>query len=297
MSQSEPWTISRLLSWTTDYFQKSGSESPRLDAEVLLAHACGCERVELYTSFNKVPDDDVRQKFREWVKRRGEGTPVAYLVGYREFYSLSFKVTPAVLIPRPETEFLVVTALDLIKTFEVKNRPLEIADVGTGSGAIAVTIAKHAPQCQVTATDISREAIQVAASNADKHGVSDRVKFVQCDLMEGIGIDQQFDLVVSNPPYVAEGERETLPPDVRNHEPEHALFAGAQGTDVIARLIPIAAERLRPAGWLAIEVSPQISEPVSNLLRENESFESPALTKDLSGLARVVTCRRLAPNG
>jgi len=293
MSQTEPWTISRLLSWTTNYFQQSGSESPRLDAEVLLAHASGCERIDLYTAFDKVPNDQVRESFRDLVKRRGEGTPVAYLVGYREFYSLSFNVSPAVLIPRPETEFLVITALDLIKDFEIKDRPLEVADIGTGSGAIAVTIAKHVPQSRVTATDISREAIEVATKNAAKHGVSDRVKFVECDLMEGVGNDQRFDFILSNPPYIAEGECRTLSPEVRDHEPEHALFAGPKGTEVIARLIPAAAQRLRTGGWLAMEISPQIAQAVCELIRGHKDFEAPSLTKDLSGLARVVMCRRI----
>src|SRR5947208_7672927 len=149
---SEPWTVLRLLTWTTDYLKSNGSASPRLDAEVLLAHARGCERIMLYAAFDQVIDESTRAKFRELVKRRAEGVPVAYLVGKREFYSLSFRVTPDVLIPRPETEFVVVAVLDALK--EIQN-PL-VADVGTGSGAIAVAIAKHAPLAKVVATDISQ---------------------------------------------------------------------------------------------------------------------------------------------
>lgn len=294
MPPTEPWTIKRLLSWTTDYFRKSGSESPRLDAEVLLAHCCGCERIELYTAFDSLPADEVRKKFRGLVKRRGEGAPVAHLVGYREFYSLTFKVTPAVLIPRPETEFLVIAALDLSMDHQVPDRPPEIADIGTGSGAIAVTVAKHHTYCRITATDISREAIDVAAENADLHGVSERIEFVQCDLMDAVPADRQFDLVLSNPPYVADGDRESLARDVRDHEPPQALFAGPEGTDVIARLIPAAAERLLPGGWLAMEISPQIATAVSGMIDQSESFETPSFIKDLSGSVRVIKCRRLS---
>src|SRR5437762_8307666 len=177
---SESWTILRLLTWTTDYLKSHGSESPRLDAEVLLAHARGCERIMLYAAFNEVVAEDVRTKFRELVKRRAEGVPVAYLVGTREFYSLSFHVTPDVLIPRPETEFVVVAALDALKgsgfgvqgsgeiqnpKSKIQNPPL-VADVGTGSGAIAVAIARHAPDCRVFATDISPAALAIAKGNA-----------------------------------------------------------------------------------------------------------------------------------
>src|SRR5438094_4731857 len=155
----ESWTVLRLLTWTTDYLKSHGSDSPRLDAEVLLAHARGCERIMLYAAFDQVIDESTRAKFRELVKRRAEGVPVAYLVGKREFYSLSFRVTPDVLIPRPETEFVVVATLDVLKEIpnpksKIQNPPL-IADVGAGSGAIAVAIAKHAPQAQIVAIDIS----------------------------------------------------------------------------------------------------------------------------------------------
>src|SRR5438094_5947716 len=172
---SESWTVLRLLSWTTEYLKSHGSESPRLDAEVLLAHARGCERIVLYTAFDEIVSEDVRTKFRELVKRRAEGVPVAYLVGTREFYSLSFRVTPDVLIPRPETELVVVAALDALKGsgFGVQGsgregiqNPALVADAGTGSGAIAVAIARHAPDCRVIATDISPAALAIAKGNA-----------------------------------------------------------------------------------------------------------------------------------
>src|SRR5687767_7835820 len=162
---SEAWTVLRLLTWTTDYLKSHGSDSPRLDAEVLLAHARGCERIQLYTAFDEVVTDEVRAAFRDLVKRRAEGVPVAYLVGKREFYSLSFRVTPDVLIPRPETEFVVLAALDALKIPNPKspipNSPL-VADIGVGSGAIAIAIAKHAPDCRLIAIDISHTALEIA---------------------------------------------------------------------------------------------------------------------------------------
>src|SRR6188472_816205 len=159
----DSWTVLRLLTWTTEYLKSHGSESPRLDAEVLLAHARGCERIMLYAAFDEVVPDDVRAVFRELVRRRAEGTPVAYLVGKREFYSLDFRVTPDVLIPRPETEHLVIAVLDRLKADGQK--PAQVADVGTGSGIIAICVAKQAPQVQVTAIDLSPAALAIAEEN------------------------------------------------------------------------------------------------------------------------------------
>src|SRR5262245_19147983 len=217
---SETWTILRLLTWTTDYLKSHGSESPRLDAEVLLAHARGCERIMLYAAFDQIVDEGTRARFRERVKRRAAGEPVAYLVGKREFYSLSFKVTTDVLIPRPETEFVVVAVLDALKGsgFRVQDSRDEepeargqgpttphllVADVGTGSGAIAVTVAKNAPDCRVVAIDSSLAALAVAKDNAAAHGVAGRVTFLEGDLLSSLPSEPRFAVVASNPPYVS----------------------------------------------------------------------------------------------
>ncbi len=188
-----PWTVLRLLEWTTDFFRQRGSESPRLDAEVLLAHARQCSRIELYTAFGQEPSAEERMAFREMVRRRGEGTPVAQLVGYREFYSLRFRVSEDVLIPRPETEHLVVEAIDRAK--QLSRRPLRIVDLGTGSGAIAVTLAKYLTEAEVTAVDCSEAALKIAAWNAEQHGVQDRIVFLQSDLFSGLDSSQPFDIV------------------------------------------------------------------------------------------------------
>jgi release factor glutamine methyltransferase len=309
MSNPEPWTVLRLLTWTTDYLKSHGSASPRLDAEVLLAHARGCERIMLYAAFDEVVAEDARAKFRDLVKRRAEGAPVAYLVGKKEFYSLSLRVTPDVLIPRPETEFVVMAALDTLKEgsgFRVQGsgkdeipnlksqipNPL-VADVGTGSGAIAVAVAKHAITCRVIATDTSPAAMAVASQNAATHHVAQRIQFLEGDLLAPVPPEPKFTIIASNPPYVSESEYAALPPEVRNHEPRQALVAGPSGTEVIERLIPQAAERLLAGGWLILEVSPMIATRVVQLIAAHGSFELAGMIKDLAGLPRVARARRL----
>jgi release factor glutamine methyltransferase len=289
---SEPWTIGRLLGWTTDYLKQHGSESPRLESEVLLAHARGCKRIELYTSFEEPAPDELRSTFRELVRRRAEGTPVAYLVGHREFYSLDFRVTPDVLIPRPETELIVMTLLDLIKAYPQAGRPLEIADVGTGSGVIAITVARHVGNARVTAFDVSKAALAVAADNARRLDVANRVVFVESDLLAGSSPNAGFDFIASNPPYVSTEELNALPQEVRDHEPQLALAAGESGTAIIERLIPQAAERLQAGGSLLLEISPMLQQQVEQLVAADERLELKPTVKDLAGLARVVQARR-----
>ncbi len=293
MSQTNAWTVGRLLTWTTDYLKQHGASSPRLDAEVLLAAARDCERIQLYTSFDEDVDEDVRASFRDFVRRRAAGEPVAYLVGHREFFSLPFAVTPDVLIPRPETEHLVVEALDLIKAYPASDQPLAIVDVGTGSGAIAVSIAKHATNCHITAIDICDKAIQVARSNAQRHNVLDRVDLLAGDLLSGLPPEPQFDLVLSNPPYVTQAELETLADDVKRFEPHLALLGGESGTDLIARLIPQAADRLRDGGWLLMEFSPTVEEATHQLLAADGRFQGMRTIKDLAGLPRIVRSQRV----
>jgi len=284
----QPWNIGRLLSWTTDFLREKGADSPRLDAEVLLAHARGCQRIELYTSFEEEPAEQTRSDFRELVRQRAEGAPVAYLVGHREFFSLSFQVNPDVLIPRPETEQLVVRAIDLNKSSTVS----QIADVGTGSGILAICCAKHIPECEVTALDISSAALKVAAANAQQHDVADRIRFLQSDLFTGCPADSRFDLIVSNPPYISTAEMANLDIAVRNHEPHLALDGGAKGTEVIEHLLPQATARLNPGGWLLIEVSPHNAERVEQLATAAEGLTLHETINDLANLPRVVQAQK-----
>jgi release factor glutamine methyltransferase len=291
MSTTAPWTVGRLLQWTIDYLKSHGSESPRLDTELLLAHAMGCKKIELYTRFDEEPKEDVRADFRGLVKRRGEGEPVAYLVGHREFYSLDFRVTSDVLIPRPETEHVVVALLDLAKS-KPKDTAWSIADVGTGSGILAVCAAKNLPAAHVTALDISPAALAVAKVNAEKHGVTGRIEFLESDLFAAESAENKFDFIVSNPPYVTTGELNGLAPDVRKYEPSMALLAGPKGTEVIERLIPQAAERLNAGGQLLVEISPMIDEKVREIVESHGGFELFPTIKDLARQPRVVQAKK-----
>jgi release factor glutamine methyltransferase len=291
MPSPDPWTVGRLLQWTTDYLKGRGADSPRLDAEVLLAEALGCRRIELYTTFEETPGEERRTAFRDLVRRRAEGAPVAYLVGRREFYSLMFRVGPGVLIPRPETELLVVALLDLAKQ-RPADAPLAIADVGTGSGILAVCAAKHLPRARVTAVDISAAALEIAAANAADHHVAERVRFIRSDLLSAIPAEERFDFILSNPPYVSTAEAEKLPREVKDFEPREALVAGPRGTEVIEALVPQAAERLNTGGYLLVEISPMIHQAASALVAAEPRLELVATLRDLARLPRVIQARK-----
>jgi release factor glutamine methyltransferase len=288
---SEPWTVGRLLQWTADFLKGHGADSPRLDAEVLLAQSLGCRRIDLYAAFEQVPNESQRTAFRDMVRRRAEGTPVAYLVGSREFYSLAFRVTPDVLIPRPETELLVVALLDLVKSWP-QDGTIEIADVGTGSGIIAVCAAKYIERCRVTAIDISAAALVVARDNAKRHGTADRIEFVESDLFAAVPAGRQFDFIVGNPPYIAESEFDALEKDVRKFEPRIALVAGEKGTEVVSEILVQAGERLRSGGHLLLEISPMIHDAVAALLAADKRFQPGPTIKDLARHPRVVQAKR-----
>jgi release factor glutamine methyltransferase len=301
----EPWTIGRLLQWTIDYLGKHGTDSPRLDAEVLLATARGCQRIDLYAAYGEEASDALRATFRDFVSRRAQGMPVAYIVGHKEFYSLDFEVTPDVLIPRPETESLVVALLDAAKVHSKgqgtskddasHQSPVtshQIADVGTGSGILAICVAKYLPQAHVTAIDISPAALAIARRNAERHKVADRITFLESNLFAAIPESERYDFIVSNPPYISTAEMAELPVDVKDFEPHLALEAGPNGSDVIAPLITQAATRLNPGGKLLIEVSPMIARAVEELLRSSGHFDLAPTLRDPAGHDRIVQATR-----
>lgn len=294
MSSDAPWTIKRLLEWTADYLGRQGSASPRLDAEVLLSHCCDCQRIDLYARFDDVPTGDPLERFRAMVKERATGAPVAYLVGHREFYSMSFQVNSDVLIPRPETEFLVIEALDAAKRIldDDKEASLMLVDVGTGSGCIAVSLAKHLPNANVIGIDISPAALEIATKNAEQHGVSEQVEFRTGDVLGGFQGPGQPQIIVSNPPYIGESERSTLMRDVVDFEPELALFAADDGMEIIRRLVDQAAAVLMPGGHLLIEISPVIASQVEQLLASSEAFEFGGMRCDLDNHPRVAKAVR-----
>ncbi len=290
---SETWTIGRLLNWTKEYLEKQGSASPRLDAEVLLAYCKQCPRIALYTAFDEIASDELRNRFRDLVKKRADGMPVAYLVGKREFYSLNFAVSPAVLIPRPETEFLVVRALDLLKELGVSGvaQP-QVVDVGTGSGCIAVSIAKHSPAAHLTAIDQSTAALEIAKKNADAHKVTDRITFAKGDLLGGFDDMPRWNLILSNPPYISEPEFAELDKTVRDFEPRSALVGGPVGTEIIERFLPQVAAQLLPGGTFLCEISPMILGAVEKLVAAHPTLEWHPPIKDIAQLPRVIEVRR-----
>ena len=226
------------------------------------------------------------------IRRRGEGTPVAQLVGYREFYSLRFRVTDATLIPRPETEHLVIEALDCAKALAIQDRPLQIADIGTGSGAIAIAIAKSLPTAALTAVDINSDALKIATWNAEKLKVADQIRFVESDLISGVKEPETFDIICSNPPYVSEAEYAELSPTVRDYEPRLALVSGENGTEIIARLLDETPKRLNPGGRLIIELSPMIADACADLANTNGAFGDLRFIKDLDGHRRILSLQR-----
>ena len=291
MSTTDAWTTKRLLEWTTDYLKQNGSDSPRLDAEVLLAEAKGCQRIELYTTFDQVPPEEQLTTFRGWIKERAAGKPVAYLVGHREFYSLPLEVNENVLIPRPETELLVTLAIDFLSTAEPEV-PL-VCDIGTGSGCIAIAIAKNNPNCHLTAMDISRPALEVAQRNALRNQVESRIQFLESDLFDRCPETQVFDLIVSNPPYIGRREMEGLSSEVKDHEPHLALFSGEAGTEIITRLVEQSTSRLKPGGLLLFESSPIIMNGCLELVEANSQLEQAQVQFDLAKQPRAITAQKL----
>jgi len=284
---SGSWTILELLRWTTGHFAERGIPGARLDAECLLACALGVERVRLYIDYDKPVNEAERARFRELVRRRaGERVPVAQLTGVKEFWSLPLAVGPQVLTPRPETETLVQAALEQLPDREAEARVL---DVGTGCGAVALALARERPRARITATDLSEAALALARSNAEALGLSERVRFLQGASFEPVA-GERFELVVSNPPYVAESRRSELPPELA-HEPATALFAGPDGLRVLRELVRGAGAVLAPGGALALELAPDQASAVAGWCRQAGLLEVTG-HRDLAGRPRVVTARR-----
>jgi len=278
------WTVLDLLRWTTDHFASRGIDTPRLDAEVLLAYALECDRLRLYVEYEKPVEEPDRARFRALVQRRAdERIPVALLTGTREFWSLSFEVTPDVLVPRPETETLVTVALERLPDAEAE---LRVLDVGTGSGAVALALATERPKARVVATDLSGAALAVAGRNAERLGLADRVAFAEGDLFEPLA-GERFDLVISNPPYIGRGEADSLAPELR-HEPESALYAGADGLEVLRRLVAEASDHLEAGGVLALEIDPRQA-PALLQLCTDAGLRDVRVHRDLAGRERAVS--------
>lgn len=287
---TETWTVLRMILWSAEYLAGKGVERARLDAEHLLAHALGLKRLDLYLQHDRPLEPAELDTFRPMLKRRAAREPLQYVLGHQPFRELDLAVDRRVLIPRPETEVLVGAVLE----WAAGRADLDALDVGTGSGAIALSLATEGPFGRVIATDVSGAALEVAAANRAATGLDERVELRQGEDFGCIREDERFDVIVSNPPYVAQPEAEGLEPEVVAWEPAEALFAGPDGLDVIRRLIDGAPGHLREGGLLALEVGADQPEAVAGLLTQRGAFEEVAVKADLTGRGRVVLATRRA---
>jgi release factor glutamine methyltransferase len=282
-------SISRILSRLTEVFERARIETPRLDAEVLLGFCLGKERAELYRDLSLDLDDEQINRVLELTGRRKRREPMAYIRGFREFWSLNFTVTPAVLVPRPETECLVEEVLRLRDSYR-GSRP-RILDIGAGSGAVCIAVASEWPDADTVATELSAAALEVARENAGKLlGPDRKITFAQGDLYEGA--EGAFDIVCSNPPYIGEAEYATLAREVTLYEPRQALVAGPDGTEFHRRIAAGAKDRLKPGGWLIMEMGAEQRAALTALLEETKIFDDIRFRADYAGLDRVVIARR-----
>jgi release factor glutamine methyltransferase len=260
--------------------------SPRLNAETLLMFVLGCDRVHLYAHSERALTNEEVLGYDQALAERAQGVPAQYVTGHQEFWGLDLVVSPAVLIPRPETEHVVETVLELAES----RSGLRIADVGTGSGCIALALAKELPDADIYATEVSEEALEIARANAVRLQLDARIHFHRADLLAG-GEEFTFDFVVSNPPYVAESEADSVEAQVRKFEPKAAVFSGPTGFEVYRRLIPQAEQGMRPEGWLVMEIGFRSRDQVVSLLK---GWRDLRVIEDLQGIPRVIAARRPA---
>ncbi|MBN2317419.1 MAG: peptide chain release factor N(5)-glutamine methyltransferase [Sedimentisphaerales bacterium] len=288
------WTIQKLLNWVTEFFTGKGVDAPRLSAELLLSHVLDLKRIELYTLFDKPVAKPQLDELHGLVKRAGGHEPVAYLIGKTEFYSLELDITNDCMIPRPETELLVQRAIEFLRT---RHGTQFVCDLCTGSGCVAVAMARNVPEARVIATDISAAALEVAARNVDKHQLVERITLLQGDLFEPLvrPLDvEQFDLIVCNPPYVSAADYEMLDKNVKDYEPRIALFAGEDGLDVYRKITEKADQFLKPEAALMLEIGYAQGPAVMELLEQTEAFAEIKIEKDFHDNDRIVTAKKMS---
>jgi release factor glutamine methyltransferase len=286
------WTLQKILNSIADHLKKGGVDSPRLSAELLLSYVLGMKRIELYARADTPISKQQIQHLDELTKRAGQHEPIAYLTGKTEFYSLALNVTRDCMIPRPETELLVERAIEFLRT---SSGTQWVCDLCTGSGCIAVAIAKNCPAARIIATDISADALNIAAQNVEAYHLDEQIKLLSGDLFEPVKVisgGQQFDLIVCNPPYVSAAEYEALPKTVRDYEPRLALFAGSDGLDICRRIITEAGDFLKPEGALMLEIGYAQGPAVTELLQQAGAFSEIKIQKDLRHNDRLAIARR-----
>lgn len=283
------WTILKLLQWTTDFLKKHGIDNPRPDAEILLAHSLKCERIDLYLRHDQPLNAEELRQFKPLIQRRAQREPVAYITGMKEFWSLEFKVTTDVLIPRPETEGLVELALQ----YGSENDACRVLELGTGSGIISVALAHERPGWKLWASDISVKAIDVARFNASKQLQVDRIEFSVGRWFDAIdGKKDFFDLIVSNPPYISRRDLTRLAPDISRYEPSQALDGGSDGLDCITTIIETACAYMKPGGWLILEIGYDQGASAQALGQAHGAYDRITIEKDLSGHDRLALFRK-----
>ncbi|MFH1422557.1 MAG: peptide chain release factor N(5)-glutamine methyltransferase [Planctomycetota bacterium] len=283
------WTVSSLLETATQFLREKLYDYPRLDAELLLAETLKLRRIDLYLQHDRSIKEEEVAQFRELIKKRSEGCPTAYLLGRKEFFSIMFEVNNNVMIPRPETEHLVIEVLYTCEKEKIE-APL-IADIGTGSGNIAVSIAKNLPSAVIWAIDTSGEALKCAEKNIANHELQERIELLESDYMEalsGKGLEERLDFVVSNPPYIANKEFETLPVGIKNYEPELAFLAGEDGLNSYKTIIPESVDFLMSGGHLILEIGAGSSDKIKMIVEENGFYCNTVIKKDFSSIERVL---------
>jgi release factor glutamine methyltransferase len=286
----ETWTISKILDWTTEYLKKLNMEWPHLEAEILLAHALDLKRIGLYTNYERILRAEELSRFKQLIQRRSKHEPIAYITGNQPFMSLDFHVDRSVLIPRPETEKLVEVVIDLIKSSIVHRPSSLVADIGTGSGAIAVSLTKYLPQIKVIGIDSSANAVKIAQKNAERHKVNDRCEFVVGDMLNQFDDTCKFDIVASNPPYIPTADINALQADVKDYEPREALDGGEDGLLYIKKLIQDSPKYLKDDGYLMFEFGINQADNIMELTKDK--FEETKIIKDASGVERLYLGRK-----
>lgn len=292
-SPETEWTIARLLTWTGDYFKAKGLDDPLLSAQLLLAKVLNCSKMDLYLRYDQPVSPENRDEFRGLVRRAAEGEPIAYLIGHKEFFSLDFLVTPAVLIPRPETELLVQWVIRTVRTdYPAQPGPLHILDIGTGSGCISVALARYLPRpAKILAVDKSAKAAEIAAANVERLKVRETVTVRVSDLLAAVPADTSFDFIISNPPYVTEEDYARLPRSIRAFEPAEALQAGPDGLSVIRILVARAGDFLKPGGYLVMEIGYNQRDAVEQLLADH-GYKEVIFERDAADIPRVAIGRK-----
>ena len=293
IAPEKSFSIRGALLWGAQVLSDAGIENHRLDAEVLLRHVLKMEKEQLYMNGDTPISGEQEAEFRALLSRRSQREPVSYITGQKEFWSLDFFVTPAVLIPRPETELLVEVALQYIARLG-RGSPVKVLDLGTGSGAIAVCLAKDHGATEIVAVDISPVALDLARVNAVRHGVADRIRFLPGDLFAPVKASPEtFDLIVSNPPYIRTGELSMLAPEIREWEPTIALDGGVDGADTYRRIIGEGHRYLTPAGSTVLEIGADMGRDVVDLFSRSGCYGPPALYQDYAGKDRVIAATKL----